>query len=487
VTWAACIGCARSFGVWSSSSLLLLAIACGGEGDPAPAIEVEPAPEVAPEVAAVDAIDDCTALVKSAAHDVDDAALLPVLCPDAPLDAVTARGVLLAVGSSAEARAVDPLLHGFPELQSMARLVGHVASPTMPTTLADPEKSPVTPLDGSVLAQVQLARALLHDESTHVDTRTLARAYLAKAYMAALKQLGIGPTRPPSPFGRLLAAHAIHYGRSFCASFWQRQLPGLFDLCAQTEVDMLAATLALEASHYAGDSAIVAIELGEGRRYVSRDDARVRIEKRLQGSPESTVLDPDRLAPTVSDLERLLAQGFVEQAIARGLAIAGGPGLGPIEQLLRDGLQRSEGDEHRAQLEARFASVRKQAGRPVEDGAGELEHAREAPWVTATAEADRMLEAIAAAPASGFARRRALGRVVLAARRRPDALLAAIDLATSSTDAKIVSAVPLLRALAHEHDDGTLRWLRRARPIDPDARVRHDLALGTRDAAALPR
>ena len=487
MTWVACIGCARSFGGWSSSSLFVLTLACGG--DPAPAIEVDAAPtiDVAPAVDPVAVVGDCNALVQSAAHDVDDAALLPVLCPDAPLDAVTARGVLLAVDSSAQARAVDPRLHGFPELQAMARLVGHVASPTMPTALADPATSLVTPLDDSVLAQVQLARALVHDETTHVDTRTHARAYLAKAYMAALKQLGIGPTRPPSPFGRLLAAHAIHYGRSFCASFWQRQLPGLFDLCAQTEVDMLAATLALEASHYAGDPAIVAVELGEGRRYVSRDDARLRIEKRLEGSPEATVLDPDRLAPTVSDLERLIAQGFVEHAIARGLAIAGGPGLGPIEQLLRDGLQRSEGDEHRAQLEARFASVRKQAARPVEDGAGELEHAREAPWATATAEADRMLEAIAAAPASGFARRRVLGRVVLAARRRPDALLAAIDLAASSTDAKIVAALPLLRAVAHEHDDGALRWLRRARPIDDDARVRQELALGAREAGALPR
>ena len=281
---------------WPSLGVLLLVLACGDPTPPSlptppPATEPSPAPAVA-------AIDSCDALLRSAATDVDDAALLPTLCPDAPLDPVTARGVLLAAGTSEQARRVEPLLRGFPELQAMAQLAGHVKAPLpVPPTLADVAVAPVTPFDGSVLAQVQLARALVHDETTHVDTRTRARAWLAKAYMGALKQLGIGPTRPPAPFGRLLAAHAIHYGRSFCASFWQRQIPGLFDLCAQTEVDVLAATLALEAGHHGGDPAIVAVELGEGRRYVSRDDVRARIEKRVLGSPEATALDPDRLAP----------------------------------------------------------------------------------------------------------------------------------------------------------------------------------------------
>ena len=436
-------------------------------------------------------VDDCEGLATAARDDPDDAALLPVLCPDVPLDAVTARAVLMAAGSSQQARAVAPALARFPELRAMAQLVGHVAAPLPePPTLVDPSAAAVTPIDAGVLSQVQLARALLYDSNVPVDTRTRARAYLAKVHMSATRQLGIGATRPPGPFGRLLAAQAIHYGRSFCTSFWRRRVSGLFEIFAQTEVDLLSAVLALEASHYAADSGIVAIELGEGRQYVRRTATAARIRKRLESSPEATQVDPTRLAPTVNELDRLLAMGFVDAALAAGISIgskSGGPGLAPMEQLLTEGLRRAEGEEYAQRLAGRFARARKREPRPPEHGAGELEHAREPPWPSATAEATQLLDGLRDAPSDGFGRRRALGRAVLLGRRRPDALRAAIEEAARATDPKLSGALPLLRAVSAELDDGNLRTLRRAHATDPDRLLRQQFAVTVREDGLAPR
>jgi hypothetical protein len=464
-------------------------LACGDDASTEPTTPSETEPKVV-ELQET-GVDDCGGLATSARDDADDAALLVVLCPDVPLDALTAREVLMAAGSSQQASAVAPALAKFPELQAMARLVGHVAAPLPdPPVLVDPATAPVTPLDDAVLAQVQLARAQLYDDETPVDTRTRARAYLAKVHMSAMRQLGIGATRPPGPFGRLLAAQAIHYGRSFCTSFWRRRVAGLFDVFAQTEVDLLAATLALEASHYAGDPAIVSVELAEARTYLRRPPTEARIRQRVEGSPEATQVDPDRLAPTVDELDRLLTMGFVDAAAAAGISIGakpGGPGLAPMEQLLGEGLREAEGEEYAERLAGRFASARKQVPRPLENGSGELEHAREPPWPSATAEAARILDELRDAPSDGFGRRRALGRAVLLGRRRPDALRAIIDEAARSTDAKLHDAVALLRAVAVEQGDGNLRDLRRSHSDDPDRLTRQQFAVTVREAGGQPR
>ena len=494
MTWGACIAYARSFAGSSSSSAAFafafaLALACGDDAAPPAPPPVQAEPETI--VLAETGVDDCEGLAISARDDADDAALLPVLCPHVSLDAVTARAVLMAAGSSREAQALVPALAKFPELQAMAQLVGHVAAPLpVPPTLVDPAKAAVTPIDANVLAQVQLARALLYDGKTPVDTRTRARAYLAKVHMSATRQLGIGATRPPGPFGRLLAAQAIHYGRSFCTSYWRRRVSGLFDIFAQTEVDLLSAVLALEASHYAADPAIVAIELGEGRQYVRRTATAARIRKRLESSPEATQVEPSRLAPTVNELDRLLAMGFVDAALSAGISIgtkSGGPGLAPMEQLLTEGLRRAEGEEYAERLARRFARARKREPRPAEHGPGELDHAREPPWPSATAEATRLLDALRDAPTTGFGRRRALGHAVLLGRRRPDALRAAIDEAARASDPKLAGALPLLRAVATELDDGNLRTLRRSHATDPDRLLRQQFAVTVREDGAQPR
>ena len=90
-------------------------------------------------------------------------------------------------------------------------------------------------------------------------------------------------------------------------------------------------------------------------------------------------------------VERLVAHGFVDLAISRGVQLgstASGPGLAPMQQLLADALRMHEAEEYRDALEHRFAAARKRVPRPPDDGPGEIDPPREPPWPTATVEAD---------------------------------------------------------------------------------------------------
>ncbi len=468
---------AKSFVVWSSSSLLLVA-ACGSDpvstlnpalGTPVPK-PLAP-PPVLPE--------DCEEVAAMAAEDGHAAALLPVLCPETPLDAVAARKALLAADSADAARRRIPLLAGHNELEALAKLVAQTSVDVeIDARLPDPATAIVTPLSDTVLSTLALARARLQTPGLGPGAHTQARAYLAKVHTHALRQLGIETTRPPGPLGRQLAALSIHYGRAFCTAYWRRRVPGLGTLFNETERAILWAVLVLEADSSAGDPPLVAYELSMGRQYVERTDVHARLLKAFERDlgPQS----PNRVEPIANALPRLLEHGFVDLAIARALTLRkrGNVPLADIEQLLQAGLTDVEGEEYLERLDARLKRARANSS-PA--SAASLDHAADPDWPSPSVVARTQLEAIEAAP-SEFARRFALGRAVLVFRARPDALRVAIDRASTSIQPAVASAVPLFRSVLDEIDDGRLSWLRRQ--AETDVRIVTDEEAATRRSFA---
>ena len=450
------------------------AVACGD--DPASSLQPALATPIPTPVAAAPVLpESCEDLATLAAEDDHAAALVPMLCPEQPLDAVAARKALLAADSADAARRRIPLLKGYGELEALAKLVAQVdVDVEIDARLPSPATAIVTPLSDTVLSTAALARAQVRAPGLGSEARTRARGYLAKVHTHALRQLGIETTRPPGPLGRQLAALAIHYGRSFCTAYWRRRVPGLGTLFNETERSILRAVLVLEADSSAGDPPLVAYELSMGRQYLERAD----VNKRLLRAYERDLglLSPNRVEPIAKAIPRLLEHGLVDLAIARALTLRkrGNVAVGDIEQLLRNGLTDAEGEEYLERLDARLQRARAST-RPA--SATALDHAADPNWPSASVVAREQLEAIEGAT-SPFARRYALGRAVLVFRARPDALRVALDRAGDSTQPAIATAVPLLRSVLDELDDGRLAWLRRK--ASTDGRVVTDAEAATR-------
>ena len=437
-------------------------MACGGAAPATlrPALAT-PLPEI--EAPAPVLPDDCDAVRAMADDDEHAAALLPVLCPDVALDAVTARKVLLAADSADAARRRVPLMRGHAELEALAKLLAQVqVDVEIDARLPDPATAIVTPLSDAVLATAALARSQLLTPGLGSDAHTRARAYLAKVHTHALRQLGVETTRPPGPFGRQLAALAIHHGRSFCLAYWRRRIAGLGTLFTETERAILQAVLVLEADASAGDPPLVAYELSMGRQYVERPDVHARLLEAYER--DLGPFSPGRVEPIAKALPRLLEHGLVDLAIARALTLRkrGNVPLADIEQMLRTRLSELEGEEYLERLDTRLIRARSQ---PSPATAASLDHAPDPDWASASAVAREQLEAIEGAT-SAFARRFALGRAVLVFRARPDALRIALDRAATSTQPSVATAVPLLRSVVDELDDGRLAWLRRKAATD---------------------
>lgn len=470
-----------------------------------PTLAVGPEPEPATEAALPR---DCPALAARATEGGPDAVLLAWLCPDHPLDPVTARAALLAVRSPDEAAALAPRLADHPALAGLARLVAQGPVTLVDAPLPDPAQAAVSPVDDAVLAQVARAHALVAARGIDHGTRTRARALLAKTYLQATQQLGVGVGRPPEPFARLLAGRALHYGRLFCLSYWQGRVAGLAALFGEVEQGLPTLAIALEGSPHHGDAARAAVELDEARRYVTRDGPRERLERR-RAERRAMAWGPERLRPLPNELDRLLELGFVDLAIARALDEAArpdGPGLRPMEQLLRDAVARAERGESLALLDLRLSRARARTTPPPEHGTGHTAHAAELPWPRAEAVAEEAAAWIERAPpGTGLPRRYALGRALLLIRSRPDALVLLLDRTTAD------DASPALRAASAwlepelaARDDGRLPWLQRrvaaqvthaeagtddARPIDHAAEAdrRRRYAVRMREADRQPR
>lgn len=444
---------------------------------------------------------DCETLAERAHEGGPDAVLLAWLCPEWPLDAVAARAALLAVRSPDEAAALVPRLADHPALQGLLRLVAQAPAAAV-SELPDPSTAVVSPIDDQVLARVQRAHAIIGARGIGHPERTRARAFVAKTYLQATQQLGVGVGRPPEPFARLLAGRALHYGRELCTTYLHSRVSGLAPLFQEIETRLLAMVIALEASPHVGDAARLAVELDETRRYLQREGPRQRIA-RQRTALSSAPLASAELSPLPNDLDRLLDHGFVDLAVTRAIGeavAADGPGLLPMEQLLRDSLARAERGEYVALLERRLGRARARTPPPLERGANPPARARELPWTAAGSVADEAAEWIELAPvAPDLPRRYALGRALLLVRARPDALMLLLDHATAP-DASLAlrqSLGWLTQELA-AWDDGRLAWLQRRSAADPhvireddrdaiEAARRRRLALALREDGRLPR
>ena len=122
-------------------------------------------------------------------------------------------------------------------------------------------------------AQVQRAHTVIAVPGLPAGDRTRARALLAKVYLQATQQLGIGVGRPTEPFARLLLSRALHYGRLFCLSYWRMRVAGLAELFGEVETHLLDLALAAEGGAHHGDAARLTVELDETWQYATERQA----------------------------------------------------------------------------------------------------------------------------------------------------------------------------------------------------------------------
>lgn len=475
-------------GRWLAVIGLACTVGCGP-----PAVEVLPGVRAdlgtgAPVVAAgVVASGDCAGLAASAAAGSgEDAVLLVWTCPEVQASPAALRAALLQVGSPAEAAALAPRLQSAPDLAGLARLVAIDRPATgslQPSEVPDPVASVVSPIDDAVLAAAlrsigaQTASGLTHEQ------RTKAAAFLARVHREALAQLGLPQGQPMSPFARLLAGRFLHFGRSFCQTYWQRRVAGLEGAFAATEDELLRVMLALEKSPHAGDDALLAVERQRARRYLQGSGVAERLKSR--GVTQS----PAELLPLTNELDRLVDHGFVELALQRALFLAGEQpepfGVAPVAEELQTILGQRDLGEFAALLAKRVAEARKLDPPPPEQGTRTLPVRARWAWDDAGAVADAALGFIAAAElAQGTGRRLGLWRAVLALRERPDATR---ELLRRGPPGGLAARVA--RAVLDRQEAESLAGLRgRAAAGDVgDGAIRRAFALASRDAGLLPR
>ena len=375
----------------------------------------------------------------------DQPALAPLLCPERPpATALEARAELLAADSPAAVAALIPRLASAPDLQGIARLVAlaRLDAP-LPAALGDPLLTPVSPLDDAALAQVLLALRLRYAGDAGPTLRTQATALLARAHAEALQLLGLPPQGPWPPFARLLAGRALHYERELASMYWQRRVAGLEDLVRTSESRLLATLIAVEASPYAGDDALLASERHRCRRYVLRSGPRQRLQQAHQGGADPA----DLLPPFTAELERLIEQEMVDLALERTLAEATTLGLDLAEALLVAAVETHAPLDEQALVRARLQEIRTGENPPPALGTALPRPREPAPWQGAAALAQGLTTGLA-----GGDERVALAFVLAALRDRPDAARALLDLilpvdaSTASPRSDLVRFLPALLA-----------------------------------------
>ncbi|MBZ5710293.1 hypothetical protein [Nannocystis pusilla] len=475
-------------GMWIGTAAL--ALGCGP-----PAVEVLPGVKADLSAGAAGAegpvaaapAGDCAGLAAAAAAGSgEDAVLLVWTCPEVQASTAALRAALLQAATPAEAAALAPKLAAAPDLAGLARLAA-IDRPSTgslnPAEAPDPVTALVSPIDEAALGGVlraigaQTASGITHEQ------RTRAAALLARVYREALAQLGLPPGQPLPPFGRLLAGRFLHFGRSFCQTYWQRRVAGLENLFAATEDELMRVMLALERTAHAGDDALLAVERQRARRYLQGRGVAERLKSR------GVTPTPESLLPLPNELDRLVDHGFIDLALQRALFLAGEQpapfGMGPVVESLRSILTQRDLGDFQALLERRIAEARKLEPPPPEQGTREWPV--RAPW--SWSDAGAIAEAAGqwceeAGQAEGTARRRGLWRAVLALRERPDACRELLRRADAGG-----LAAQVARAVLDRLDDDSLATLRTrtAGGEAGEAQVRRTFALASRDAGLLPR
>jgi hypothetical protein len=397
----------------------------------------------------------------------------------------------MQAGSPSEIAAVVDRVDAGSELRAIARLLSFEAPPRLPSKLDDPAKAVVTPVDQHVLEQAALAFATYKSQPAHPDDRTRAQAYLAKLHLHALQGLGVEPGRPLDPFARLLAARAVHHGRTFCRMYWQRRVVGLAGVFADTQERLITAVLALESSPHGADAALAAVERQRGRRYVHAQIERMRTTKSGREQADEVA---QALLPFAHEVDRLMDHGFVDLAITRALhrgAQKDGFGLGPAVGLARAALNQRGLSEYDDKLQARLADARRREPAPAQVGPNPPKDRRALAYPQTAIVATQVNAWLqVAAHDEGFPRKYALVRALLLLRDRPEAT-------GVLSSQNIEEFRGLLRHLAAERGDDTLARARRGVADDTrfsrddrddkEANARRRYALAAREAGRLPR
>ncbi len=295
------------------------------------------------------------------------------MCPRVPLTARRARAALLQTGTPAAISQLIPMLSRHPDLQGLAKLAAHSPPATVAARIPLPGQTVAAPMSPRILAQVAHAHRLMWDPNVANADRTRAAAFLTEVYLQALQQLGLNP--PLAPFTRLLAGRMLHHGRVFCTRYWQHRVAGLESSFVAAEVALYEVLRKLESSPTTGEGARLGQERLRTRRYLLRDGPRARISARRGERVE--------LLPLANELQRLVDQGLVDTAFERGLVAAAasdGPGLDPMESLLRETLATRGLTSFDGLLDRRLAEFRGRDPPPPDVGPGSLKHPVDPSW-----------------------------------------------------------------------------------------------------------
>ena len=225
---------------------------------------------------------------------------------------------------------------------------------------------------------------------------------------------------------------------------------------------MLDALLVLQATPYAGDAPRLIDERGRARDYLRLDGPRRRIAGRRADTPGAAM--PDAVWGLTDEVERLVAQGWVDRAVQHVAAAAGepeGPGAVVLEQMLQDAIVRADRAELAARARDRLGRVRDKL---PEAGPGRLPARYVAPYPAADAIADEATIWLTRAVdpvLEDWTRRYAATRAALILRTRPDATAVLLErAATPPIEPARLAVTPLLVALLDAHDPRRMATLR---------------------------
>ncbi|HFE44900.1 MAG TPA: hypothetical protein ENJ18_05310 [Nannocystis exedens] len=338
--------------------------------------------------------------------------------PGSPAAALEARALLLSADSPLAASDLINRLEAT-DLRGIARLAALDSPHVRPSktaidgALADPLSTPVSPIDDRVLALVVVAGERRLDRKATHTARIKANALLARTYNEALLQLGLPPKGPLPPLARVLAGRFLHYGRDFVSTQWRRRVPGLDDLAQAIERRLLQVLLAVEATPYVGDDALLTTERAACRRYLQG----VAVGRRLSadGKPPPS----DLLAPWTAEIDRWIDLGFTDQATDLALAYSRRVGIDPAESFLQNALQMRHRADGRRRAVQRFNEVREQDSPPPLEGEEPIPRRGPKPWPVAPAITGPIFDRLG----SDTPRRQALVEAILTLRARPDAAL----------------------------------------------------------------
>jgi hypothetical protein len=433
------------------TSLALVGTACSSDverpEDAAPAeadsgasrVNTQPAPSG--DARAEDALN-CEGLRELGQHDLTDAGLVALLCPQLRATARELRAGLNLVDREVASRELlaqesEASPTELEELESLARLATlpptRFAAPADPPPALPPAESAVlSPISPAVLETLAHASRRLTVGGIGPRERLDARALAARSYIEALRAIGLNPGEPLSPLARRLAGPALAHGLAFCRGYWSLGGRRLNSRAREAEMALLDIVRAVDRT--APDQLDAQLTDAHHRtwRYLQERDVRRRIdqaltrrEKRAMGfGGEAAVHGVESLAPFPHQLERLMISGLADLALAEALRMANNAsayGIDPVEAHLLALLGEHGFSEAEARARHEFERLRKRRNPPNALGPTPYELDTPTRWPSLQSLQSELATWVDLTRRSeGLARTRAVARARLLLDRRPD-------------------------------------------------------------------